>query len=217
MVARLRDPFSGISHLVGAVLALIGLSALVVGAARTATAWHIVSFSVYGTTMILLYTSSALYHLLPLSEKGTRVFRLIDHVMIYLLIAGTYTPICLVPLRGAWGWSLFGIVWGLGLAGIVFTLFWLEAPRWVSTSIYLLMGWCCLTAIYPVWKALPAGGLVWLVMGGVFYSIGAVIYARKRPNPWPNVFGFHEIWHLFVLAGTFCHFWMMFRYVLYLP
>ena len=216
MVLRCREPFNGWSHLAGAVLAAAGLAWLVVLAARQATAWHVVSFSVYGSSMILLYTASALYHLLPLSEKGTRAFRTLDHVMIYLLIAGTYTPLCLVPLRGAWGWSILGVVWGLALAGMVFKLLWLGAPRWLSTTIYLAMGWICLTAIYPLIRTVPAGGLLWLAAGGLSYTVGALVYWLKKPDPRPGVFGFHEIFHLLVLGGSFCHFWMMLGYVMHL-
>ncbi len=214
MVGRLRDPFSGLSHLFGALLASSGLALLVTFAALRASAWHVVSFSVYGASMVALFTSSALYHLLPLSEKGTRIFRRIDHIMIFMLIAGTYTPICLVPLRGAWGWSLFGVVWSLAVLGTLGKLLWMDMPRWLSTGIYLMMGWLCVVAVYPVVMSIPTGGLIWLALGGLFYSIGAVIYAIKRPDPWPGVFGFHEVWHLFVLAGAFCHFWTMLRYIM---
>jgi hemolysin III len=216
MTWHLKEPVSGLTHLAGALLSAAGLVLLVDMAAAQATTWHVVSFSVYGSSMILLYTTSALYHLLPLSAKGTRMFRTLDHIMIYMLIAGTYTPICLVPLRGAWGWSIFGVVWGLALGGIFFKLFWLEAPRWISTGLYLLMGWTCLAAVYPMVMSIPGGGLFWLVLGGLFYTVGGVIYGLKRPDPFPGVFGFHEIFHLLVLAGSFCHFWMMLRYILYL-
>ena len=214
--AKLKDPFSGLSHLAGAFLSIAALSVLVTLAALNATAWHVVSFAIYGSTMILLYTASALYHLLPLSEKGERVLRILDHVMIFMLIAGTYTPVCLVPLRGGWGWSVFGVVWGLAFAGIFVSTFWIHAPRWVSTSIYLLMGWVCIVAIYPIFQSLTTEGLAWLVAGGVFYSVGAVIYGIKKPNPVPGIFGFHEIWHLFVMAGSFCHFMVMLRSVMIL-
>ena len=216
MVHRLREPFSGFSHLVGAILSVAGLSLLVTLAAQKATTWHIVSFSIYGSSMIMLYSSSAMYHLLPFSDNTRRKLRVLDHIMIFMLIAGTYTPICLVPLRGAWGWSLFGAVWAAAMAGIFIKLFWMDAPRWLYTSIYVAMGWMCLAAIYPIIKGIPWGGLAWLVAGGVFYSVGAVVYGKKRPDPLPGKFGFHEIWHLFVLAGSFCHFMMMFKYIMYL-
>lgn len=216
MVLKLKDPVSGLSHLFGAFLSIAALTVLVTFAAMKATAWHVVSFSVYGSSMILLYTASALYHMLPLSPKGERIFRTIDHIMIYMLIAGTYTPLCLVPLRGGWGWSIFGVVWGLAVFGIFFKMFWMNAPRWLSTGIYLLMGWVCIVAIYPIILKLPTGGLLWMAAGGLFYSVGAVIYGVKKPNFRPGVFGFHELFHFFVLAGSFCHFMMMLRYIMYL-
>ncbi len=216
MFSKIKEPVSGFTHLFGALLSIGGLSTLVTFAALHATAWHVVSFSIYGATMILLYTSSTLYHMLPLSEKGTRIFKRLDHIMIFMLIAGTYTPFCLVPLRGGWGWSIFGVVWGMAIIGLFMKLFWINAPRWASTSIYLAMGWVCIIAIYPLIKSIPLGCLFWMVLGGVFYSVGAVIYGLKRPNPWPNIFGFHEIWHIFVLAGSFSHFWAILRYVLYI-
>jgi len=211
---RIKDPVSGFSHLAGALMSVAALTVLVVLSAMNATAWHIVSFSVYGSAMILLYTASAAYHLIPLNEKGTRILKKLDHVMIFMMIAGTYTPFCLVPLRGGWGWTIFGIVWGFAVVGVFFKLFYINAPRFLSTSIYLAMGWISIVAIYPIVKNIPAGGVVWLASGGVLYSIGAVIYALKKPNPWPGVFGFHEIWHIFVLAGSFCHFMVMLLYVL---
>lgn len=211
---RIKDPVSGFSHLAGAFLSVAALSVLVVLAAVNATAWHIVSFSVYGAAMFLLYAASAAYHLIPLNEKGTRILKKLDHVMIFMMIAGTYTPFCLVPLRGGWGWTIFGIVWGFAVVGIFFKLFYIHAPRFLSTSIYLAMGWISIIAIYPIVKNIPAGGVIWLASGGLLYSIGAVIYALKKPDPWPGVFGFHEIWHIFVLAGSFCHFMVMLLYVL---
>lgn len=134
--------------------------------------------------------------------------------MIFLMIAGTYTPFCLVPLRGAWGWSIFGVVWGLAAAGVFFKILWITAPRWFSTIIYLLMGWVCIVAIYPIVQTVPLGGVIWLASGGMLYSVGAVIYGMKKPNPWPGIFGFHEIWHFFVLGGSFCHFMAILLYIL---
>lgn len=166
--------------------------------------------------MILLYTASTLYHWLPFSEKGIRRLRKFDHMMIFILIAVTYTPICLIPLRGAWGWSLFGSVWGLATLGIFLKFFWLQAPRWFSTMVYIIMGWLALVAVWPLIHALQPGGLVWLLMGGIFYTMGALIYAVKKPNPWPGFVGFHEIFHVFVMLGSFSHFWLMYNYVMVL-
>lgn len=213
LLLRLREPVSGLTHLVGALLSVAGLSVLVYVAAAYRTPWHIVAFSIFGASLILLYTASALYHLLPLSERGIQVMRRIDHIMIYVLIAGTYTPFCLVPLRGAWGWSMFGAIWALALAGIIKKLVWMQAPRWLSTAFYLVMGWLVVIATYPLTQSIAAGGVIWLFTGGLFYSAGAVIYATKRPNPVPGWFGFHEIWHLFVMAGSASHYWAVLRYL----
>ncbi len=213
---HIKEPVNAISHIFGLVASIMGLVMLITLSAIHAGAWHVVSFSIFGTTMILMYSSSSAYHAFSLSEKTTQLLRRIDHILIFLLIAGTYTPFCLIPLRGAWGWSIFGIVWGIAVAGIILKLFTLNTPRWISTAIYLVMGWICIIAIYPLVKSLPAGCLAWTALGGVFYSTGAVIYAMKYPNPVPGIFGFHEIWHLHVLLGSFCHFWAMFRYLVYL-
>lgn len=209
----LRDPMSGLTHCIGALLAVFGTILLILRSVSPVLPWHVVSFSVFGGAMILLYTASTLYHWLPLSEKGTRVLRRVDHSMIFFYIAATYTPICLIPLRGGWGWSLFGVVWGLAVAGIVLKIFWINAPRWLSTGLFLGMGWMVLVGVYPLVLNLSRGALLWLTAGGLLYSIGAVIYALKRPDPWPGFFGFHEIFHIFVMAGSFCHFMVMYRYI----
>jgi len=216
MIIRIKDPFSGLSHLAGALFSVAGLVILVTLASFKGTAWHVVSFSVYGTSMILLYTASTLYHLLPVSEKGTRIFKSVDHIMIFFLIAGTYTPFCLVPLRGPWGYSLLAVVWGIAAAGIFFTIFWLNAPRWLRTGIYISMGLICLVAIFPLLATVPLGGLMWLLLGGASYLTGALIYAFKKPDPWPGKFGFHEIFHIFVLVGSFGHFMCMLLYVMHI-
>lgn len=213
-MSQLREPVSGLTHLAGFFAAIAGLVLLLVLSSRGGGGWHVLSFTVYGGSLVALYLSSSLYHLLPLSEAGVRFMKRLDHISIFLLIAGSYTPFCLVALRGAWGWSLFGVAWGLAALGILFKLFWLYAPRWVVTGLYLGMGWVVVIAIVPLAHALNAGGLFWLFAGGFFYSSGAVTYALKRPDPWPGRFGFHEIWHLFVLAGSGAHFWAMLKYVL---
>lgn len=211
-----REPVNTISHAAGALASLVGLTVLVALSAANASVWHVVSFSIFGSSLVLMYTSSSLYHGLNVSSSLLTIFRRIDHVMIYLLIAGSYTPFCLVPMRGGWGWSLFGVIWGLAAAGSVIKITGLHVPRWVSTLMYLVMGWLCLIAVYPLVRYLQPAGLSWLVAGGLFYSAGAVIYAVKKPDPFPGTFGFHEIWHLFVMAGSFCHFWSVFKYVMVL-
>ena len=183
-------------------------------------AWDVVSFTIFGVALVLLYLFSTLYHLLNLGEKGTTVFRKFDHMMIYVLIAATYTPICLGPLRGPWGWSIFGVVWGLAVLGIILTAVWIKAPRWLTTSIYVGMGWLVVIMAYPLLKtfyelnALPS--LLWLLAGGIFYTIGGVIYGLKKAPCTTKHFGFHEIFHIFVMLGSFCQFWFIFHYLLYI-
>lgn len=210
-----REPANALTHLVGIVLALIGAVALLV--LSEGEPWRTVAFSVYGVSLVVLYTASTLLHSLDVGPSAERALRIFDHAAIYGLIAGTYTPVTLVTLQqenAAWGWTLFGVAWGFALLGIVFKIVWIGAPRWLSTGLYLAMGWLALVAIVPIVRALPAGGVAWLVAGGAFYSVGAVIYATKRPDPFPESFGYHALWHLFVLAGSASHFAMMVGYVL---
>lgn len=216
---KIKDPFSGFSHLLGAIASIVGLVFLIIYAAKYGEgAWDVVSFTLFGVGLVLLYTFSSLYHLLNLGSTGTSVFRKLDHIMIYILIAATYTPICLGPLRGPWGWSIFGVVWGLALFGTFLTIFWIKAPRWLTTSIYLIMGWTVLVAVYPMITTFASLGalssLLWLLAGGIFYTIGAVIYGLKWPKINCSWFGFHEIFHIFILLGSLCHYWFIIYYVL---
>ncbi len=213
-VHTLREPVNSISHAAGAIASLAGLTLLIILASLKGSAWHIVSFSIFGLTLVMMFTSSSIYHGLKIPDEKLDLFHRIDHIMIFLLIAGTYTPICLVPLRGPRGFIILGIVWGLALAGIILKIFFMNIPRMVSTLIYLIMGWICIAAIGPIIKALQGPCIAWLFAGGLFYSTGAVIYALKQPDPFPGVFGFHEIWHLFVISGGFCHFWVFFKYLI---
>jgi hemolysin III len=213
MIRGLRDPMSGLTHFIGALLAVAGLVALIIKASIPLKPWHLTTYCVFGVGMILLYTASTLYHWLPLSQEGTERLRKFDHMMIFVLIAATYTPICLIPLRGAWGWGIFGTVWAVALMGIVFKLFWIHAPRWLTTLMYICMGWIAVVGIVPLVRTLQAGALFWLFAGGVLYTIGGIIYALKRPDPIPHIFGFHEVFHIFVMLGTAAHFWTVYRYV----
>jgi hemolysin III len=174
---------------------------------------QLVAFTIFGLSQIALYTASTLYHSLPLSPAGVARLRRIDHMMVFVLIAGTYTPICLVALRGGWGWSLFGVVWGIALGGLIIKTRWMHAPKWLSTALYLAMGWAVVVAAPVLFDRLPVGAVAWLLAGGIIYSIGAVIYALKRPNLIPGVFDAHALWHLFVLAGSACFYWMIVQYV----
>ncbi len=218
---KIKDPVSGISHLIGAVLSVIGLVFLIVYSAKYGEgAWDVVSFTIFGVGLILLYTFSALYHMLNIGERGTRVFRKFDHMMIYVLIAASYTPICLGPIRGPWGFSILGVVWGLAILGIILTAVWLQAPRWLTTSIYIAMGWLVIVMAYPLlttFKELNAlYSLIWLLVGGIFYTIGGVVYGLKKAPFTTKHFGFHEIFHIFVLFGSICQYWFIFRYLLYI-
>jgi len=208
---QLRDPFSGFTHLAGVLLAAVGWLVLVL---LSDNSRQIIAVSIYGSSLIMLYLASSMYHLLPVSPKAVQRLRLLDHLMIYVLIAGTYTPICLLALSGAWGVSMLSTIWGLALVGMVTQGLWFKAPRWLSTLIYILMGWLVAVAFVPLYRALPLAAILWLLGGGLFYSVGAAFYAIKRPDFNCSWFGFHEIFHLYVLAGSFCHYWMIARYVL---
>ncbi|MCI8276696.1 MAG: hemolysin III family protein [Clostridia bacterium] len=217
-MAKVRDLVSGLTHCIGAVLSLAGLVVLIVFASLKGDAFDIVSFTIFGVGLFLLYLFSTLYHWLNISEKGLTVFKKFDHIMIYILIAASYTPICLGPLRGAWGWSIFGIIWGFAVLGTILTAVWIKAPRALTTSIYISMGWTVLIAIFPLIKTFNNAGmlysLLWLLLGGIFYTIGGIIYGLKWPKLNFKHFGFHEIFHIFVMLGSACHYWFMLRYVL---
>ena len=211
---HLREPFSGFLSVISFGLAIAALVIMVVAATRNQDAWAIVSVSIFGTGLILLYISSSLYHLLPLDEKGIRILRKIDHMMIFVLIAATYTPFCLIALRGTLGWSLFGVIWVLAILGIILKSFYIHAPRWLSAVIYIGMGWICIIVIVPLLKVIALGGILWLAAGGMLYTIGALFYAAKWPDPFPTIFGAHEIWHLMLIAAGYCHFWSVYKYLL---
>lgn len=204
---------SGLTHFIAALLAVAGLVLLIIKSSHPVEPWHLVSFIIFGAGMILLYSASTLYHWLPFSDKRTLLLKKIDHIMIFILIAATYTPICLIPLRGPWGWSLFGSIWGMAVLGIFMKLFWIKAPRWFATLIYVVMGWLALVAIWPLFQAVQIEAFEGILLGGLFYTIGAVIYATKKPDPVPGFFGFHEVFHVFVMLGSFSHFWVLYKYL----
>ncbi len=201
---------NALTHGLGAALAVAGLAVLVTQAALHGDAWRVVSFALYGTTLVLLYLCSTLYHALP--WPGVKaVFHRLDHAAIFLLIAGTYTPFSLVTLRGPWGWSIFGVEWGLALVGIVAKTLLFGRFRRVGVAVYVLMGWVVVAAIEPLLGALPPGGLAWLLAGGVAYTGGVGFYVAKRLRY------HHAVWHLFVLCGSVCHWVCMLLYVLPMP
>jgi len=197
----------GLTHGIGIVLAIAGLCVLVTFSALYGSAVHVVASSIFGASMIVLYTASTLYHSLPMPETK-RIMRVVDHASIYLLIAGTYTPFTLVTLEGAWGWSLFGVVWGLAIAGIIFKLFFTGRFDRLSVAIYVAMGWCGLVAIKPMMAALPTLGLWLLVAGGLAYTGGVIFYLLERMRY------HHAIWHLFVMAGTTLHYFVVLFFVI---
>ena len=208
-------PWSAITHGAGAVLSLLGTAALLIQSAAL-NRWLLFGlFAVYGLSMVCLYTASTLYHCLKTPVRGRLALRKWDHCSIYFLIAGTYTPLCLLPLRsaGAWGWALFGVIWFLAVAGIVMTLFWVNSPRWVTSGVYLFMGWLAVIALYPSGRCWGGVGLFWLLFGGVLYTIGGVLYAVKWPGRNNPRFGCHEIFHVFILLGSIAHFMLMYRVV----
>lgn len=204
-----RDPASAYSHLLGFILAVIGTIFLVKQGNQTGGTTYAGTFAIFGVSMILLYLASTLYHWLNLSETGILVLRKLDHTMIYILIAGTYTPLCIIALPGWLGIGLLITIWALAIGGIFLTFFYFEAPRWLTTGIYILMGWLAIGAIVPLVRVLPRAGLMWLIGGGLFYTIGGIIYGRKRSIISFPGFGFHEVFHVFVLAGSACHYLLM--------
>jgi hemolysin III len=210
---RLREPINGLTHLAGGLLASVGLGVLLATAASAGRVDQLVAFGVFGLSLIALYTASTLYHLLPLSPDGIARLRRVDHMMIFVLIAGTYTPFCLLALDDGWRAGLLILIWSLALCGILLKLLWMGASRWLSVALYLGMGWVALIAAPALFRSVPTGGMAWVLGGGLVYSAGALVYGLRRPNLLPGVFGYHEVWHLFVMAGSACHFWAVLHYV----
>lgn len=209
-----NEPLSSLTHLLGAALSVVGLVVLLVLAGKLGDPWRIVSFSIYGASLILLYVASGVYHLISMQSQKKMIFQKIDHAMIYLLIAGTYTPICLVAIRGGWGWSIFGVVWALALIGLILKFFGVGLRGWFSAVIYIVMGWIAIIAISPILKTFSIEAIGWLFAGGLFYTVGTIFFGLERFVNRHRWFGMHEIFHLFVLVGSFCHFWLMYRFVL---
>jgi hemolysin III len=207
-----EELISSLTHLIFGIFAIFLTIIAIIKGVSLRSPYHIVSYSIFGISMILLYFSSGIYHFLPSKTDIKILFKKLDHIMIFFLIAGTYTPFCLITLKGVLGWSIFGIIWSVALAGLFFKIFCLNAPRILYTAIYVVMGWIIIFAIKPIYNNLSLNGFMWLVAGGLFYTVGAVIYALKRPNPVPGMFGFHEIWHIFVILGTSAHYISIYFY-----
>lgn len=207
---NLEEILNAVTHGVGSLLALIGLGILTAAAYLNGGVWHVVSFSIYGVSLVLLYGASTLYHSFT-NEKLKYIFKVLDHSAIYVLIAGNYTPFTLIPLHGTFGWTIFGIIWGLAGTGIVFQAFFVKRFKVFATLCYLFMGWLAVVMIKPLLAAVPIEGIYWLLAGGLFYTVGALFYlAHKIPYH-------HAIWHVFVLAGSITHFITVLKYVLPIP
>lgn len=209
MIKNFRDPGSALSHLIGAILSVIGLIVMLVYVIPQGDLWQIISFTVFGVSLILLYTTSTIYHISNGSEETIKRLRKLDHSMIYVLIAGTYTPICLTLLRGKTGFIMLGLIWFLAILGIVLQTLIIRVPRFVYTLIYIFMGWFVVFAFSPLLAASSWQAVKWLLLGGIMYTVGAYIYARKKPNFIEDWLDFYESFHLFVMLGNLFHFFYL--------
>ena len=211
MKPTFREPVNAITHLIAAAVSLIGVLILVyLGRLEPQKVW---TFLVYGISLVLMFTASGTYHMVNANDATLLKLRKLDHSAIYLLIAGTYTPICLVFFEGFWKTGLVMLIWILAIIGIVVKLFIIKAPRWVNAGVYLVMGWLAVMGVQEIIRSMPSGAIVWLVLGGLFYTIGAIIYITKKLDIIPGKFGFHEVWHIFVMLGSFSHFYIIFRFI----
>lgn len=213
---HLKDPGSAITHFIGMLMAIFAGVPLLIKAAHTPDKVVFISSAIYLFSMILLYAASTTYHSLDISEKVNKRLKKLDHMMICVLIAGTYTPICLISLKGTVGLILLSTVWGFALAGILIKAFWINCPKWVSSILYIAMGWTCVIAFGQIWNSLSHGAFGWLLAGGIIYTIGGIIYALKLPifDGKHKNFGLHEIFHLFVMGGSVCHFIVMYVFLI---
>ena len=213
---HLKDPGSAITHFIGMLMAIFAAVPLLIKAAREPDHIYLISLSIYALSLILLYAASTTYHTFDLSERANTILKKIDHMMIFVLIAGSYTPICLITLKGRTGTILLALVWGIAIVGIILKAFWVFCPKWVSSVLYIGMGWTCVLAFTQILNALSPVAFGWLLAGGIIYTIGGVIYALKLPifNNRHKNFGSHEIFHLFVMGGSMCHFIVMYAFVL---
>ena len=219
MKFKLKDPGSSITHFIGMLMALFATTPLLIRASLNPDKIHMVSLAIFILSMVLLYGASATYHALDLSKKVNCILRKLDHMMIFVLIAGTYTPVCVIVLNGTVGYSLLALVWGISLVGILVKAFWITCPKWFSSILYIAMGWICVLAFTQIMNSLSQQAFLWLLAGGIIYTIGGIIYALKLPifNSRHKNFGSHEIFHLFVMGGSVCHFIMMYCFVANMP
>ena len=210
-----REPINGFTHLAGALLSFAGLLAMVIKASISSGSQLVItSVIIFGISMILLYAASATYHMVIAKDRVIAFLRRLDHAMIFILIAGTYTPFCLISLKGFTGWVLFSIVALVALIGVLFKMIWFNAPRWLSTIISLALGWVVIIVVKPLAAAISVNGLFLLVLGGIFYTIGGIIYAAKPKFLEFKHFGYHEIFHIFIMLGTAAHFFSVYLYVI---
>ena len=215
MQITIREPGSAITHYIGMMMASVAAAPLLVKAALDADMTALVAMTVFIGSMVSLYGASAVYHSVTVKENILKVFRKLDHMMIFVLIAGSYTPVCLVVLGGRTGYTLLAVVWGIAVVGMVVKACWITCPKWFSSLVYIAMGWVCLAVFGTLWNTLPHSAFLWLLAGGIVYTAGGVIYALKLPifNARHKYFGSHEIFHLFVMGGSICHFVFMYLYV----
>ena len=213
---HIKDPGSAITHFIGMLMAILAAVPLLIKAAHEPGRIYIISIAVYAASLVLLYAASTTYHTFDRSEHVNTILKKIDHMMISVLIAGSYTPICLLVLKGKLGTTLLCIVWGIAIAGILIKAFWVYCPRWVSSVLYIGMGWTCVLAFTQILNSMSPAAFGWLLAGGIIYTAGGVIYALKLPifNNRHKNFGSHEIFHLFVMGGSACHFIVMYAFVL---
>lgn len=216
---KAKDPGSAITHFIGTLMAVFAATPLLIKAAKQPDNIHLISLGIFILSMILLYVASTIYHTLNISDKINRRLRKFDHMMIYVLIAGTYTPICLIVLRGMHGILILSLIWSLAAIGILVNGFWITCPKWFSSAVYITMGWACVLAFTQLINSLSAAAFGWLLAGGIIYTAGGIIYALKLPlfNNRHKNFGSHEIFHLFVMGGSLCHFILMYNFVVLMP
>lgn len=215
MTITIREPGSAITHLIAMILAGAAATPLLIKASLSANGRSLTAMTVFILSMILLYGASTLYHSVNVSGRLLRIFRKLDHMMIFVLIAGSYTPVCLIVLGGKSGYALLAVVWGIALLGMTVKALWITCPKWFSSIIYIAMGWVCVFVFGQLLHTLPLAAFLWLLAGGIIYTVGGVIYALKLPifNAKHTAFGSHEVFHLFVMAGSICHFIFMYCYV----
>lgn len=215
MELKIKDPGSALTHFIAMLTAMVAATPLLIKAASVPGTMHLKALSVFIVSMILLYAASTVYHTFDISEHVNKILRKIDHMMIFILIAGTYTPVCMLVLGDRTGWILLALVWGIAILGILMNALWINCPKWLSSLVYIAMGWVCVLAFGKIIAALPRQAFGWLLAGGIIYTVGGIIYAMKLPffNQKHRFFGSHEIFHLFVMGGSLCHYIMMYAFV----